>query len=120
LKAPVWRKYFIVGLFALAAVIGVIGALFSPGAGAAALAGAAVVALNFWALIALGIYFFAASGRKKITVGLLFLLHLCIVPAALVAIFVFLPEVAVPAALGALGEATAGPVLLGAISLAYR
>lgn len=120
MKAPVWRKYFIGGLFALAAVIGVIGAFFSPGAGASALAGAAVVALNFWALIALGIYFFAASGRKKITIGLLFLLHLLIVPAALVAIFVFLPEVAVPAALGALGEATTGPVLLGAISLAYR
>jgi len=120
LKAPVWRKYFIGGLFVLAAVIGVIGAFFSPGAGVSALAGAAVVALNFWALIALGIYFFAASARKKITVGLLFLLHLFIVPASLVAIFVFLPEVAVPAALGALGEATAGPLLLAAISLAYR
>jgi hypothetical protein len=120
LKAPVWRKYFVGGLFALAVVIGVIGAFFSPRAGASALAGAAVVALNFWALIGLGIYFFAANGRKKITVGLLFLLHLLIVPAALVAIFVFLPEVAVPAALGALGEATAGPVLVAAISLAYR
>ncbi|UCE27950.1 MAG: hypothetical protein JSW52_04130 [Candidatus Coatesbacteria bacterium] len=120
MKTPVWRKYFVGGLFALAAVIGIIGAFFSPAAGASALAGAAVVAFNFWALIALGIYFFAANGRKKIVVGLLFLLHLLIVPAALVAIFVFLPGFAVAAALGALGEATAGPLLMGSISLAYR
>jgi hypothetical protein len=120
LKTPAWRKYFVAGLFALAAVIGVIGTLFTPGAGAGALAGAVAVALNFWALVWLGGYFFAAEGRKKIRVGMLFLLHLCIVPAVLVPIFVLVPDAAVPAALGALGEATAGSLLLGVVSLAYR
>jgi hypothetical protein len=120
LKTPPWRKYYVAGLFILAAVIGTIGTFFKPGAGAAALGGAVAVAFNFWVLVWLGGYFFAAEGRKKVRAAILFLSHLCIIPAALIAIFVLFPGVAVPAALGALGEATAGPFLLGAISLVNR
>jgi hypothetical protein len=120
LSAPPWRKYFIAGLFVLAVIIGAVGTVFSVDAGAAALGGAVAVAVNFVVLVWLGGYFLAASGRKKIRVGLLFLLHLCIVPAALIAIFILAPAVAVPAVMGAVGEATAGPLLLAVVSFGYK